>query len=86
MVSRWRHASAWRSPVSLAATIVVVLALVTVAIFTVRSAGCDDQGRLVPRSNGVVQVQGGCIAAGDLVVPGTPLSTVPYLVPPNDRP
>ncbi len=86
MVSRRLHASAWRPVVSLAATIVMVLALVTVAIFTVRSAGCDDPGRLVPRSDGVVQVQGGCIAAGDLVVPGTPLSTAPHLVPPNDRP
>ncbi|MEO6880595.1 MAG: hypothetical protein ABI181_06520 [Mycobacteriaceae bacterium] len=85
-MSRWLHGGGWRSPVSLAATIVVVVALVAVAILTVRSAGCDDPGRLVAGRDGVVQVHGGCIAAGDLVVPGTPLSTAPHVLPSNDRP
>lgn len=83
---RWLRDRAWRSSLSLTLAVVVVAALVTAAIFTVRTAGCDDPGRLVTRSDGTVQVHGGCVAAGDLVVPGAPLSTAPHLIPPNDRP
>lgn len=85
-VSRWLRGGVRRSSLSLILTVAVVAALVTAAILTVRTAGCDDPGRLVARSDGTVQVQGGCVAAGDLVVPGAPLSTVPHVVPPNDRP
>lgn len=85
-MSRWLHAEAWRSSLSLIVTAAVVVALVVAALLTVRSAGCSEPRRLVTRGDGVIEVHGGCIAAGDLVAPGTPLSTAPHVVPSNDHP
>ncbi len=78
--------AAWRSPTALLATFVLLVGLVAAAVLTVRDAGCDDPGTLVARGNGVLELQGGCIAAGDLVVPGAPLSTLPAANPGGDRP
>jgi len=46
-------------------------------VASVLGAGCPDPGRLVTRTDGTLELVGGCISAGDLVVPGAPLSTLP---------
>ena len=43
---------------------------------TVLDAGCPDPGRLVVGADGVVELVGGCVRAGDLVVPGAPLTAL----------
>lgn len=71
------------SAFALASTVAVSGLLIGAAFFTVEHAGCSDPGHYVIRADGVVELVGGCIAAGDLVVPGrpetpsTPVAVVP---------
>lgn len=81
-----RHATGWRSPAALLATVAVAAGMVGAAVATVAGAGCDDPGRLVTRADGVVVLEGGCVSAGDLVVPGAPLSTLDGRAPDGVRP
>lgn len=62
---------------TLVSSLAVSAALIGAAFFTVQRAGCDDPGRLVARADGVVQLVGGCVAPGDLVVPGALVSPAP---------
>ncbi|MGZ4531997.1 MAG: hypothetical protein ACXVXP_06570 [Mycobacteriaceae bacterium] len=48
------------------------VALIGAAFLTVEHAGCADPGHFVTRADGVVELVGGCVAAGDLLVPGAP--------------
>jgi len=73
----------WRAPAALAATLVLTAAMVTGAVVSVLGAGCPDPGRLVTRTDGTLELVGGCISARDLVVPGAPLSTLPDGFAPN---
>jgi hypothetical protein len=52
-----------------AAPLVVAAALAAVAVAAARGAGCDDPGRYVPVAGGY-ELVGGCLAPGDLLVPG----------------
>jgi hypothetical protein len=58
------------------APLIVAAALTAVAVLTVARAGCDDPGRYVRGPNGYVLV-GGCLAPGDLAVPGPASPTDP---------
>lgn len=69
-------AGSWRSPAALLATVAAAAGMVVAAVATVAGAGCADPGRLVTRADGVVELEGGCVSAADLVVPGAPLSTL----------
>ena len=69
-------AGSWRSPAALLATVAVAAGMVAAAVATVAGAGCSDPGRLVTRADGVVVLEGGCVSAADLVVPGAPLATL----------
>ena len=71
-----RSAGSWRSPAALLATVAVAAGMVVAAVATVAGAGCVDPGRLVTRADGVVVLEGGCVSAADLVVPGAPLATL----------
>ena len=71
-----RPAGSWRSPAALLATVAVAAGMVVAAVATVAGAGCADPGRLVTRADGVVVLEGGCVSAADLVVPGAPLATL----------
>lgn len=53
------------------APLMAAVALVGVALATVRGAGCDDPGYLAPVDGGY-ELVGGCVAAGDLVVSEPP--------------
>ncbi|WP_300009119.1 hypothetical protein [Pseudonocardia sp.] len=46
-------------------------ALAAMAVATVRGAGCDDPGYYAPIDGGY-ELVGGCVAAGDLLVPSSP--------------
>lgn len=76
----------WRSPVALVSSVAVSAALVVAAFLTVQQAGCSDPGHLVTRADGTVQLVGGCIAPGDLVVPGAPLPPPPAPAAPGVQP
>ena len=52
-----------------AAPLLVAAVLAGVAVITVQRASCDDPGRYVQAGENYVLV-GGCIAPGDIVVPG----------------
>lgn len=69
-------AGSWRSPAALLATVAAAVGMVVAAVATVAGAGCADPGRLVTRADGVVVLEGGCVSAADLVVPGAPLATL----------
>ncbi len=51
------------------APLLVATVLALVAVFTVRHAACADPGRYVPAGGGGYVLVGGCVAAGDIVVP-----------------
>lgn len=53
------------------APLLAAVALVGVALATVRGAGCDDPGYLAPVDGGY-ELVGGCVAAGDLLVSEPP--------------
>ncbi len=71
-----RTTGSWRCPATLVATLAVTAGMATAAVLTVLDAGCPDPGRLVVGADGVVELVGGCVRAGDLVVPGAPLTTL----------
>lgn len=50
------------------APLVVAAALTTIAVATVREAGCDDPGHYIMVPGGY-ELVGGCVKPGDLVVP-----------------
>lgn len=55
---------------SVAVTLVVTAVMATIAVVTVRQAGCDDPGRYVATAGGY-ELVGGCLVPGDLpVTPG----------------
>jgi hypothetical protein len=59
------------------APLLVAAVLTAIAVFTVKSAGCDDPGRYELVAGGY-QLVGGCIAPGDLVVPEpAPITPLP---------
>lgn len=74
------------SPAAMLATVAVVAGMLAAAVATVAGAGCSDPGRLVTRADGVVVLEGGCVSAGDLVVPGAPLATLDGRTPDGVRP
>jgi hypothetical protein len=87
VVQDGRHLSAaGHSPAALLAVAVVVVGMLAAAVATVAGAGCADPGRLVTRADGVVVLEGGCVSAGDLVVPGAPLATLDGRAPVAVRP
>ncbi len=57
------------------APLIIAAALAAVAVATVARAGCDDPGHYEYLDSGYV-LEGGCVAAGDLVLPG-PASPAP---------
>lgn len=71
------------STLALVSSIGVSACLIVAAFFTVQHAGCDDPGHVVIRSDGVVELVGGCIAAGDLAVPGAPADPATTGSPPS---
>ena len=74
------------SPAALLATAAVVAGMLAAALATVAGAGCSHPGRLVTQADGVLVLQGGCVSAGDLVVPGAPLATLDGRTPDGVRP
>ncbi len=58
-------------------------ALAVIAVVTVRGAGCDDPGHYERLGDGY-ELVGGCIAAGDIVLPAVPSPPAP--LPPDARP
>lgn len=69
------------STLALASSLAVAAGLIGAAFLTVQHAGCDDPGHFVTRA-GVVELVGGCVAAGDLVVPGAPAGPATTTAPP----
>ncbi|WP_127782181.1 hypothetical protein [Rhodococcus sp. X156] len=67
------------SLLGLLCTVAASASLIGGALFTVAQAGCDTPAHLQTRADGGVELVGGCVAAGDLVVPGAP--TTPAAVP-----
>jgi hypothetical protein len=61
------------------APLLVAAALTAIAVFTAANAGCDDPGRY-ELVDGEYRLVGGCIAAGDIVVP----APRPVQLPPAD--
>lgn len=57
--------------VRLVAPLLAAAALAAVAVGTVRNAGCEDPGYYALVDGGY-ELVGGCVAAGDLLVPGPP--------------
>lgn len=51
------------------APLLVAAVLTAIAVVTVESAGCDDPGHYEPVAGGY-ELVGGCIAPGDILVPG----------------
>lgn len=66
------------TPLRTVAPLIIAAALAAVAVATVQGAGCDDPGRYEIRAEGY-ELVGGCLAAGDIMVP----EPVP-LAPPTD--
>jgi hypothetical protein len=61
----------------LLAPLLAAAALAAMAVATVRGAGCDDPGYYALVDGGY-ELVGGCLAAGDLLVPGAePQGPVP---------
>ena len=61
------------------APLIVAAALAAVAVATVQQAGCAEPGHYELGAHGY-ELVGGCIAAGDLLVP----EPAPQLAPPVD--